>query len=82
MSNVSIPDALRSSAVLDESNAAHAADVQAVMSRSALRGDLAIVDGSLIGGPTIASAVAKVMLNTLEVEFSHLVGAHSVWRRA
>ena len=80
--SVTILDSLRASAVLDESNPAHAADVAEVMSRSALRGDLAIVDGSLIGGPAIASAAAKVLLDTLEVEFSHLLGSHSVWRRA
>ena len=80
--SVTILDALHASAVLDESNAAHAADVAGVMSRSVLRGDLAIVDGSLISGPAIASAAAKVMLDTLEVEFSHLLGPHSVWRRA
>ena len=71
---VTILDALHASAVLDESNPAHAADVAEVMSRSALRGDVAIIDGSL-SGPAIASAAAKVLLDTLEVEFSHLLGS-------
>lgn len=82
MSAITVRDALAASIVLDADNAAHAEDVRRVMSRSAHRGDVVIVDGSQGDGPAVASTVAKVMLDTLDVEFVRSVGDHSVWRAA
>lgn len=75
-------DALNDSVVLHAENEAHVADVQTVISRSVLRGEVAIIDSTFSDSPALHSTAAKVMLGTSGVEFSHLIGNHSVWRRS
>ncbi len=76
-----IREALADSIVLDENNPAHADDVAQVIKDSSVRGDLAIVNGLGISAPAVHSAAAKVMLDSFDVEFVKMQGAHSVWRR-
>lgn len=78
---VTLTEALEDSITLDATNSAHADDVAEVISRSILfDGWLAFVDGSKVTAPAVHSAAAKVMLDTLDVEFSHMSGMNSVWK--
>lgn len=82
MSNVTVTQALEASAVLDANNEAHEADVNQVIASSTVRdGSTAIVDGSQLQAPAVHSAAAKVLLNSLDVEFVKTMGSHTVWHK-
>ncbi|AXC36114.1 hypothetical protein SEA_LYELL_7 [Microbacterium phage Lyell] len=79
---ITVEHALSASLTLDADNSGHADIVDRIMERSAMRGDIAIVDGSLSPAPDTHKAVARVMLGTMEVDFVGLTGNHSRWTRA
>lgn len=79
---VTVEQALTASLTLDAGNAGHAYILNRIMVRSAVRGDVVIVDGSLSTAPDTHKAVARVMLDSLGVEFLGMTGDHSRWTRA
>lgn len=80
--SVTVEAALEQSLTLDASNTGHAYIVDRIIDRSAIRGDIAIVDGSLSTAPDTHKVVARVMLGTMGVDFVGLTGNHSRWTRA
>ena len=79
---VTILEALEDSAVLHADNPAHVDLVTRVISYSAARTDRVIVDGNYTPSPAAHSAAAKVILNTLDVDFVGITGNHTIWKRS